>query len=131
MTRKYHNHTLQTNACHHEEESHNTNSHETTRVNNVKQLAVFPIVKIERTLSTTQQKQGPNTESPQTMASDCIIYMQQLGLITDVFSLFRRSVLKSGIFIKLPNSKFYQLSLHRKINMMLHCKPSQEMVGVM
>ena len=30
MTRKYHNHTLQTNPGHHEEEIQNTNSHTTT-----------------------------------------------------------------------------------------------------
>ena len=29
MTRKYHNHTLQTNPQHHEEETQNTNSHTT------------------------------------------------------------------------------------------------------
>ena len=78
MTRKYPNHTLQTNTCHHEEESHNTNSHKTSGVINVKQLALFPI-----DYYTT--KEGSNTESPQTMESDYMKYIQQSGLITDVF----------------------------------------------
>ena len=49
MIRKYHNHSLQTNQWHHEENTQNTNSHKTPG-RQVKQQALIPIkmiVKIE------------------------------------------------------------------------------------
>ena len=61
MARKYHNHTLQTNPLHREEETHSTNSHMTLKAI-FKQpslsLSLFPsemIAKLEMTLSTAQQ----------------------------------------------------------------------------
>ena len=55
MIRKYHNHTLQTNPRHREEDSQNTNSHNTPG----RQLNP-----LESTLSTS-----PITEPPQTMGA--------------------------------------------------------------
>ena len=58
MTRKCHNHTLQTNQGRREENTQSTNSHMTSgKPNKVKQSVLFPnemLAKLERTLNTTQ-----------------------------------------------------------------------------
>ena len=61
MARKYHNHTLQTNPLHREEETHSTNSPITLNTffkQPVFKLSLFPsemTAKLEMTLSTAQQ----------------------------------------------------------------------------
>ena len=58
MARIYHNHTLQTNPLHREEETHSTNSHMTLKAILSNHLSLFPsemIAKLEITLSTAQQ----------------------------------------------------------------------------
>ena len=58
MARKYHNHTLQTNTLHREEETQSTNSHMTFKAILSNHLSLFPnemIAKLEMTLSTVQQ----------------------------------------------------------------------------
>ena len=60
MAGKYHNHTLQTNPLHREEETHSTNSPMTQKqfLSNHLSLSLFPsemIAKLEVTLSTAQQ----------------------------------------------------------------------------
>ena len=64
MTKKSHNHRLQTNPWHYEEETQNTGSHNT---NKVKQPALFlskNIAKLEKTLRTiSQNKNSTQNES--------------------------------------------------------------------
>ena len=58
MARKYHNHTLQTNPLHREEETHSTNSPITLNAFLSNHLSLFPsemIAKLEMTLSPAQQ----------------------------------------------------------------------------
>ena len=59
MARKYHNHTMQTNPLHHEEETHSTNSPITLNAFFKKpSLSLFPsemIAKLEMILSTAQK----------------------------------------------------------------------------
>ena len=59
MARKYHNHTMQTNPLHSEEETHITNSPMTLKaIFKQPSLSLFPsemIAKLEMTLSTAQQ----------------------------------------------------------------------------
>ena len=85
MARKYHNHTLQTNPLHREEERHSTNS-PITLSSFFKQpslsLSLFPnemIAKLEMTLSTAQQNkdQMQKKKKTQTLGATIIINQQQ------------------------------------------------------
>ena len=62
MISKYHNHTLQTNTRHHEEEPQDTNSYKTSgrKLKQSNQLSVFlvkVIAKLDRTHSNANQDQ--------------------------------------------------------------------------
>ena len=75
MIRKYHNHTRQTNPRYRKEEQQNTDCHNTTgrhlKQSNRLSLPYQNDCKTRRTQSTKYvTKQGPFTESPQTMGAN-------------------------------------------------------------
>ena len=73
MMKIYHNHTLQTNSRHHQEELQNTNSHKTSgrqlKQNNKLPLPHQDDCKAKKDTIYCITKQGPNTEPPQTMGT--------------------------------------------------------------
>ena len=68
MIRKCHNHTLQTNSGHQEEESQNNNSHYTSGSNQLS-LPHQDDCKTRYDTKYYITKQGPNTEPSQTMGA--------------------------------------------------------------
>ena len=80
MARKYHNHTLQTNPLHREEETHSTNSPMTLNAFLSNLYLSLPHRIDCKTRNDTKYcttKQGPNTKIKQTIGATIIIYQQQ------------------------------------------------------
>ena len=71
MARKYHNHTLQTDTLHREEETQSTNSHMTFKaiLSNHLSLPQRDDCKTRNDIRYCTKKQGPKTKNPQTIGA--------------------------------------------------------------